>query len=241
MTAVRIAASILLLSLTLLGCSRDTPRRVAAPGPPPDAPAGTDRIEARWLEGSDLARAVSLASAHPLVRRSLVAAADPRLVFLPGSAVQALGTVPGGERMRVTILPYAVTGDSTFATYVTLIERSGRAVAIRWDWIEGRFPTSLETGFLPVDLSGRQGWARQREGYVLAAGRGREEVTERLNLRVFAKCLGQDAPPMCAAGAAIGRQIGGTDGPGGAVMGAAIGCGVGAAVAALGCAFQATK
>jgi hypothetical protein len=241
MRVVRFAASVLLLSLALAGCSREEPKRVAAPDPSAGSKEGPNGVSARWVEGADLARAIPVASAHPLVQRAFTAAADPRLYFRSRSAVQAVGTVVGGEQVRVTILPYMLDEDPTFATYITLIERTGRALAIRWDFIEGRAPTSLETGFVPVNLSGRQGWVHQQEGYLLAAGRSPQPVSERFKFPVFARCVSEHAPPMCAAGAAVGGTIGGADGPGGAVAGAAIGCGVGAATAVIGCGFEATK
>lgn len=241
MRVVRFAASILLFSLTLAGCSREEPKRVTAPDPSAGSKEGPNGVSARWVEGPDLARAIPIASAHPLVQRAFTAAADPRLYFLSRSAVQAVGTVPGGEQVRVTILPYGLREEPTFATYITLIERTGRALAIRWDFIEGRAPTPLETGFEPVNLSGRQGWVRQHEGYLLAAGRPPQLASERFNFLVFARCVEEHAPPMCAAGAAVGGTIGGAEGPGGAVAGSAIGCGVGAATAVIGCGFQAAK
>ncbi|HEY7728717.1 MAG TPA: hypothetical protein VID50_09700 [Candidatus Eisenbacteria bacterium] len=241
MRVVRSVVSVLLLALILVGCAREERKRVAAPDPTAGSKQEPRVADAHWVEGPDLARAVSLASSHPLVERAFAAAADPRLFFVPSSAVQAAGAVPGGEHVRVTILPYASREDPTFATYITLVERTGRALAIRWDFIEGRLPTPLETGFEPVDLSGRKGWVRQHEGYILATGRSPLGAPERFNFPVFARCVEQHAPPLCAAGAAVGGTIGGESGPPGAVAGGAIGCGVGAAIAVIGCGFEATK
>jgi hypothetical protein len=241
MRVIRFAAFAFLLSLVLMGCSREEPKRVAAPDPFAGSNPEPEAVEARWVEGPDLTRAISVASSHPLVERALADAAGPRLRFLARSAVQAVGTMAGGEAVRVTLLPYVTDEDPTFATYITLVQRTGRAIAIPWDWIEGRTPTSLETGFEPVDLSGRNGWVRQHEGFALAAGRSPHQAAERFKFPVFARCVEQHAPSMCAAGAAVGGSIGSADGPGGAAAGTAIGCGVGAAMAVIGCGFEAAK
>jgi hypothetical protein len=241
MRVVRLAAFVVLLSLVLLGCSREEPKRVAAPDPFAGSKPEPDALEARWVDGPDLVRAISLAASHPLVERAFTALAGSRLRFLARSAVQAVGTMPGGEAVRVTLLPYVTDEDPTFATYITLVQRTGRAIAIPWDWIEGREPTSLETGFEPVDLSGRRGWVRQHDGFALTAGPSPRRAAERFKFPVFARCVEQHAPPMCAAGATVGGSIGSADGPGGAAAGAAIGCGVGAAMAVIGCGFEAAK
>jgi len=240
MRVVRFAASVVLLSLVLLGCAREERKRVAAPDPSAGSKEDPNVLSAHWIEGADLARAVSTASSHPLAERAFRETADPRLYFVPVSAVQAVGTVVGGEWIRVTILPYTRADDHSYATFLTLIERSGRALLIRWDFIEGRLPTSLENGFEPVSLCGRKGWARQLDGYVLASGPAPGRAGERFNFIKFATCFERHGPAMCAAGAAIGGTIGAGTGAG-APAGAAIGCGAGAAVAAVGCGYEATK
>lgn len=240
MRVIRFAASVILLSLVLAGCGREERRRVAAPDPSSGPKEDPNVVEAHWVQGSDLARAVSTASAHPLAQRAFREVADPRLFFVPISAVQAVGTVVGGEWVRVTILPYARDDDPSYATFITLVERDGRTLAIRWDFIEGRLPTSLETGFEPVNLCGRQGWARQLDGYVLAAGPAPGRAGERFNFLKFATCFERHGPSMCAAGGVIGGTIGAGTGAG-APAGVAIGCGAGAAVAAVGCAYEASK
>lgn len=240
MRVVRLAASVILLSLVLLGCAREKKERVAAPDPPAGSKQDPSVLSGRWVEGPELARAVSAAASHPLAERAFRETGDPRLYFMPGLGVQAVGTIVGGGWIRVTILPYARMDDPTYATFLTLIEREGRTLVIRWDWIEGRLPTSLETGFEPVSLAGRPGWARQLEGYVLASGPAPGRAGERFQFIRFASCFERHGPGMCGAGAMIGGTIGAATGAG-AMAGAAVGCGAGAAVAAVGCGYEATK
>ena len=196
MRAVRFAASVVLLSLVLLGCAREEKKRVAAPDPSAGSKEDPNVLSARWVEGSDLAGGIATAASHPLAQRAFRETADPRLYFVPISAVQAVGTVVGGEWIRVTILPYARDDDRSFATFLTLIERGERTLLIRWDFIEGRLPTSLETGFEPVDLCGRKGWARQLDGYVLASGPAPGRAGERFNFIRFATCFERHGPGL---------------------------------------------
>ena len=227
MRSIRILVVLAAATLAAGACSREG-RRVAAPELPQDPPRV---IEAHWVEGSDLARAVSLASGSPLVARALVSVPVPGLRFERAYAIRAIGTTAGGLRCGVTVLPYAHGDDPTIATFIALMDQDAGAAVQSFDLIVGREPTSLEAGFAAVDLpGGGRGWIREHEAGAPPAARGWAPAPERRNLRLWATCFFGLAPGWCDAGARIAKEV--------APMvpwSAAVGCGVGVAAAAIAC------
>ena len=244
MKIVRLAAATILLGLLALGCAREERSRIAAPGPATATKPGTRVLEARWSEGTELARAVSMASSNPLVQRAFLESGDPRLHLEPRYAIQATGVTSEGSRVRVTLLPYAREDDPRFAMLTTLIERDGRTLAQVADLIVGREPTSLEPGFEPVATGDGIVWVRGGAEYLVddedtgaagaAAGAGGAAERRRFNKEAFLRCWGSQAPTLCAAGvqtcSAIAPQF---------PYCQALGCGAGMAVAAIYCGVRA--
>ncbi len=227
MKSIRVLVVLAATALVAGACSREG-RRVATPEIPRD-PSGV--IEAHWVGGPDLARAVSLASGSPLVARRLVSMDEPGLRFERAWAIRATGTTAGGLRCGVTLLPYAHGDDPTIATFIALMDQGAGTAVQSFDLIVGREPTSLEAGFAAVDLAGGgRGWIREHDETAPPAARAWDRSPERFNLRRWASCFFGLAPGWCDAGARIAKEV--------APMvpwATAAGCGVGVAAAAVAC------
>ncbi len=228
MKSIRVLVVLAAAALAAGACSREGNRRVAAPEAPRDPSGG---IEAHWVEGADLARAVSLASGSPLVARALISVSEPGLRFERAYAIRATGATAGGLRCGVTLLPYAHADDPTIATFIALMDRAGAPAVQAFDLIVGREPTWLEAGFATVDLpGGGRGWIRERDDATGTAAGAGNAAPERLNARRWATCFFGLAPGWCDAGARIAKEV--------APMvpwATAVGCGVGVAAAAIAC------
>lgn len=240
MRTVRIAAVAALLALSAPGCERGERGRVAGPDPPPGAGPEARIVEAHWVQGADLVRAVSAAASNPLVQRALLEAVDPRLRLEPRYAVQALGATADGARVRVTVLPYARDDDPRYASFTTLIERDGRTLAQVSELIEGREPTTLEEGFSPVESTGGIVWMREVAEYLVDAAEvpGAGAIAgvaqrRRFDRGAFTRCWASQGPALCTVGVETCRGIA-PQFP----YCQAVGCGAGMAVAAVYCAAK---
>jgi len=238
-----------LLVLLALGCARGERRRVAGPDPPGVPAQEPGVLEARWVEGADLARAISAAASNPLVQRAYLETGDPRLRLESRFAIQAVGLAADGSRVRATVLPYARDDDPRYASITALIERDGKTLAQVTDLIVGREPTSLEEGYEPVESVAGTVWMREGAEYALeaagsadgAAVRGagpaaRSAQRRRFDRGAFTRCFATQGPALCSVGVETCRGIA-PQFP----YCQAVGCGAGMAVAAAYCAFSASK
>ena len=228
MKVLRCAAFFMPLAIALAaGCSRKESSRVLSPDPAP----GPEVLEAHWVtDRAALATAIRQASANPGVVRSLREAPNPRLTRLDQYAICAEGTVNDGSHVQVTVLPHIADLDSTHAVFVTLIERDGRQVAEVSEIILGRDPTSLETGFVPMQIGDRIGWFRGDEAYAVGSGGVAKLASQRRKYDKFIQCMLSNANNGCSTGASIAAVIA-PEVP----YSRAIGCGIGVAVIAIGC------
>ncbi len=216
------------LALTAGGCSRSGERRVAAPSPPADP---LRVVEAHWVQGAALARAVSFASGSPLVARALSEASDPRLRFAPEYAILAAGATANGLRCAVTLLPYGHSDDPSYATFVALMERDAAVTAQSFDLIVGREPTALEPGFGATELAdGRRGWIREHDAAAAGPGGLPGLAPQRFSFVRWGTCFFALAPGWCDAGAKIAHEIAPS-----VPWATAAGCGAGMAAAAVAC------
>jgi hypothetical protein len=228
MKVVRLVCLALPLSLSISGCEHKQ-TRVADVEPPPRP----EVIEAHWVTGPELDRAVLEAAATPLVKQVIEENVDPRLTPMWHLAVKATGRILDGRTIGVTMLPYMVDGDPMHARFLSYIDDGMGPYAEPSDLILGREPTSLETGFVPVDLGGRIGYVRSGATYKMAASGLVQRSAERRNWIKFADCFFDAAPGYCATGSALAEEI-----APGVPRAGAIGCGAGIAVAAITCAAQ---
>ena len=228
MNVVRLVSLALPLALAASGCEQKSAKvaDIAAPRAP-------EVIEAHWVTGPDLDRAVQEAAAMPLVRRAIAENVDPRLTPMWNRAVRSEGKLLDGRRVSVTILPYMVDQDPTHARFISYIEDGMAPYAEPSDLIKGREPTSLETDYFPVDLGGVIGYVKVGAHYKLAASGAILRGDARINWTKFIKCFMDTAPGFCATGGAIADEIAPT-----VPWGRAAGCGGGLALAALSCAIQ---
>ncbi len=230
MNQVRCFAIVLPIAFAALGCAREESTRIV--DPPPES--RIEVAEAHWVTDRDaLAGAVQKAAASPLVRRALIGGPNPRLTPLHQLAVRAVGVLRDGATVGVTILPYMVDGDSSHATFISLIDGGAVQIADVGDLIAGREPTALETGFIPVNLGGRIGWVKGVTSYSAALDGTPRLSPERLKWTKFVECLLGGAAAACESGADIADTI-----APGVPRARAIGCGVGVAALAVGCAAQ---
>jgi hypothetical protein len=241
MRVVRLAVVASLLALIALGCAREERRRIAAPDPSPGSDPEPGVTEARWIEGSDLARAVSAAASSPLVQQAYLEKADSRLRFESRYAIQAAGVTSDGSRVRVTVLPYSLEEDPRYATVTALIERDGSTLAQVSELIVGREPTSLEEGYSRTESAGGPVWIRDGAEYLVdAAGApgadGASPAAERrrFDRGAFTRCFATQGPALCSAGVqtctSVAPQF---------PYCHAVGCGAGMAVAAIYCGVKA--
>lgn len=228
MKVVRLVSLALPLALVASGCEHKQTRvaDVEAPRPP-------EVLEAHWVTGPELDRAVQEAAVAPLVKRAIAENVDPRLTPMWDRAVRSEGRLLDGRVVAVTILPYMVDQDPTHARFISYIEDGMTPYAEPSDLIAGREPTSLEVGYVPVDLGGRIGYVNVGAPYKLAPGGAILRGDARINWSKFIKCFFDTAPGYCAAGAGLADGI-----APGVPAARAIGCGAGMALAAVGCALQ---
>jgi hypothetical protein len=228
MKVVRLVSLALPLVLAASGCDHKQTRvaDVEAPRPP-------EVLEAHWVQGPELDRAVQDAAATPLVKRAIAENVDPRLTPMWNRAVRSEGRLLDGRLVSVTILPYMVDQDPTHARFISYIDDGMTPYAEPSDLIAGREPTSLEAGFVPVDLGGRIGYVKVGAPYKLAPGGAILRGDARINWSKFIKCFFDTAPGYCASGAGLAEGI-----APGIPAARAIGCGAGMALAAVGCALQ---
>jgi hypothetical protein len=99
--------------------------------------------------------------------------------------------------------------------------------------IVGRAPTSLETGFVPIDLGGKVAWVKGVSAYAAGAGGKASLSPVKRKWAKFIECVLETALGGCAAGSSFADEI-----APGVPRARAIGCGIGAAVAVLGCALE---
>jgi hypothetical protein len=228
MKVVHLVSLALPLALVSAGCEH---KQATVSGL--EAPRAPEVLEAHWVTGPELTRAVSEASGKPIVKRVIAETVDPRLTPMWQLAVKAEGRLLDGRRVGVTILPYMVDQDPTHARFISYIDDSQTPYAEPSDLIVGREPTSLETGYAPVDLGGRIGYVKCGAPYKLAASGAILRGSERLNWSKFIQCFFDTAPSYCASGSGLADAIAPN-----VPYAKAIGCGVGTALAALGCAVQ---
>jgi len=228
MKLFRYAAFAMPLAIALsAGCSRKESSRVVNPEPTP----GPEVQEAHWVtDRAALSTAIRQAAANPGVVQALREAPNPRLLRVDRYAIRAEGTVNDGSHVQITVLPHIADLDSTHAVFVTLIERDGRQVAEVSELILGRDPTSLETGFVPMQVGDRVGWFRGDEAYLVGSGGVAKLAAQRRVYDKFIQCLLNNANNGCSTGASIGAIIA-PEVP----YSRAIGCGIGVAVVAIGC------
>lgn len=232
----RIAVLVFLLPLALLAgaCAREETQRVAAPERPEET---TLAREASWVaDREQVARAASVAAAHPLIRRAIDEAGSDRLAYRPEFALRAVGRSARDHAVAVTILPYTTAGDETHATFVSLIESEGEASVSRAEMLWGRDPRPDEAGFEPFYLNGIRGWIREADLLTMAAPGSPLLSPERVNWKKFMTCFNELGPSLCSQGAAIASQV-----APGVPYREAIGCAAGTAIAAISCASQASS
>jgi hypothetical protein len=235
MRVFRIAAFAALLAVVALGCAREERGRVAGPDPPGVPSAEPKVIEAQWIEGTDLARAVSAAASNPLVQRAFLGTGDPRLRLESRYAIQAVGTTADGARVRVTVLPYSREDDPRYASITALIERDGRTLAQVTDLITGREPTSLEEGYELVESVAGTVWIRESAEYLVDAA-ARSAERRRFDRGAFTRCFATQGPALCSVGVETCRGVA-PQFP----YCQAVGCGAGMAAAAVYCGYTAFK
>jgi hypothetical protein len=126
-----------------------------------------------------------------------------------------------------------VDQDPTHARFISYIDDGMTPYAEPSDLIKGREPTSLETGYTPVDLGGVIGYVNVGVHYKLAPSGAILRSDARLKWSKFIKCFMDTAPGYCATGRAIAEEIAPT-----VPWAGAAGCGVGLALASLGCGIQ---
>jgi len=228
MKLLRYAAFVMPLAIAVsAGCSRKESSRVLSPEPAP----ASEVEEAHWVtDRTALSAAIGEASANPGVVRAMREAPNPRLTRVDRYAIRAEGTVNDGTHVQITVLPHIADFDSTHAVFVTLIERDGRQVAEVSELILGRDPTSLETGFVPMQVGDRIGWFRGDEAYLVGSGGVAKLASQRRVYDKFIQCLLDNANNGCSTGASIGAVIA-PEVP----YSRAIGCGIGVAIVAIGC------
>ena len=238
MKSLAVVLAILPLALAVGACTRDPAHRVVAPE---SASSATIR-DGSWVADRDqVARAASIAAAHPLVREALDASGAARLAYAPAYSLRATGRTVRDRSIALTILPYVTGGDPTHATFISLLENDGESAVSRAEIIWGRDPRSDEAGFAPFYLQGYRGWIREDDLRVATAAAGAVAdgaalSPERLNKEKFLTCFQNLGPQLCSQGISISNQIAPT-----VPYHEAIGCGVGTAVAALSCAALATS
>jgi hypothetical protein len=237
MKSVAVIIAILPLALLAGACTRDGahgPRGaggVVAPEPP--SPFGVR--EASWVvDRGEVARAASVAAAHPLVRRALEEGGGARLALVPGYALRGSGRTDGDRAIAVTILPFVTDGDSTHATFISLLESEAEAAVSHAEIIWGRDPRPDETGYEAFDAGGARGWIREDELRIVGMSRGGLLAPERLNWQKFLTCFSTMGPQLCSQGTSVANQVAPS-----VPYHEAIGCAVGTAVAAVGCAAAA--
>ena len=228
MKVVRLVSLALPLAIAASGCEHKSARvaDVEAPRPP-------EVLEAHWVTGPELDRAVQEAATMPLVKRAISENVDPRLTPMWDRAVRSEGRLLDGRRVSVTILPYMVDQDPTHARFISYIDDGQTPYAEPSDLIKGREPTALEAGYVPVDLGGVIGYVNVGAHYKLAPSGAILRGDARINWSKFIKCFMDNATGYCATGRAIADEIAPT-----VPWAGAAGCGVGLALAALGCAVM---
>jgi len=229
MKFVRCFAIVLPIAFAVFGCDRRASTRVVEP-PPPPPPSKFEVVEAHW---DDTPGAIDAAARSPLLRRALVQSPHPRLTEMRRLAVRDVGRLSDGSTIEATILPYMVDQDSTHAVFVSILERGDVRVAEYAELILGREPTSLETGFTPIQIGNAIAWTKTGSSFSANGSGTITEVLRALNWTKFFDCAVVAAPAGCAAGAGIAGEI-----APGVPQARAIGCGVGAAVGIATCAAQ---
>lgn len=233
MRKIVVALAILPLAFLIGACSKQGERRIVAPEP--ESPAQGLVADAAWVADRDeVARAASIAAAHPLVGSVLAEHAGDRLAYRPEFALRGQGRMVSGRNVSVTILPYVTGGDETHATFVSLLESGDDAGVSHAEVIWGRDPRPDETGYEAFLFGGVRGWIREDDLRVVTLGRVGSLSPERFNLQKFLTCFNESAGAMCAAGSSLATQIA----PGMPSAGA-VGCAAGTAAAAIGCAIVA--
>ncbi len=228
MKFVRCFAIVLPIAFAVFGCDRGAPTRLVEP--PPPAPSKLEVVEAHWDDG---AASIDAAAQSPLVRSTLQQSPHPRLTEMRRLAVRSVGTLTDGSTVQATILPYMVDQDRTHAVFVSLLKRGDAQVAEYSELILGREPTSLESGFEPVQIGNAIAWTKSGTSFLAGADGSIAEVPRARQWMKFVDCAITSAPAGCAAGAQIADQI-----APGVPSAQRIGCGVGAAIAIAGCAAQ---
>lgn len=229
MKSIAVVVAVLPLVLLLGACERQEVNRVAAP----ESTEGQAFVqEASWIsDRAQVAQAASTAAAHPLVRRALDASGVGRLSFTPEYAIRAVGRTILNRTVAVITLPYVTAGDSTHATFISLLESGGEAAVSRAEMLWGRDPRPDELGFEAFYIGGVRGWIREDELRMASVERDGSLSPERLNRQKFMTCFSVLGPQLCSQGAAIANQVAPS-----VPYREAIGCGAGAAVAAVSCA-----
>jgi hypothetical protein len=229
MNRIAVAVIVLPLALFLGACAREEGNRVAAP----EKAAGQELVrEASWISDRDqVAAAAATAAAHPLVRRVLADAGAGRLAYTPQYAIRAVGRTIGDRAVAVITLPYVTAGDSTHATFISLLESDGEAAVSRAEMIWGRDPRPDEIGFEPFYAGGGRGWIREDDLRTAATVPDGSLAPERVNKQKFLTCFSTLGPQLCSQGAALSNQVAPS-----LPYHEAIGCAAGTAVAAVSCA-----
>ena len=117
MKVVRLVSLVLPLALAASGCDHKQTRVADV-----EAPRQPEVLEAHWVKGPELVRAVQDAAATPLVKRAIAENVDPRLTPMWNRAVRSEGRLLDGRLVSVTILPYMVDQDPTHARFISYID-----------------------------------------------------------------------------------------------------------------------
>lgn len=232
MNTVKSCLAVLLpIALAAGGCAGRKEGRVVAPPRATDPPA----VEtARWVQDRDaLGSAIAQASSSPLVQRALTEVPGGAPPLVREGVARAEGKLADGSSASVTILPYAMAGDPTRATFVSYLQRGNDVLAERSELITGRNPYDNEEGFEPVVFGSQVLWVKVDAAYALAPDGSALRSPERIDIAKFMKCFTAMAPAFADAGASIATAI--------APMwpaSAAVGGAIGTAVAAISCALM---
>lgn len=233
MRKIVVALAVLPLAFLIGACTKQGEKRIVAPEP--ESPAQGLVAEAAWVSDRDeVARAASIAAAHPLVGAVLAEHSGDRLAYRPEFALRGRGRMVSGRTVIVTILPYVTGGDETHATFVSLLESGDDVGVSHAEVIWGRDPRPDETGYEAFLFGGVRGWIREDDLRAATLNRDGSLSPERFNFQKFMTCFNETAGSMCAAGSTLASQIA----PGVPSAGA-IGCAAGTVAAAAICAMGA--
>jgi hypothetical protein len=183
-----LVATALALAAIGSGCSREIGRQATAPlRPGPDPSMIRD---AHWITSAEELRGLTArAGKSPLMARAVeLEATDPDLELHASGVVGATASTTGGDRIRITMIPYQSRSDPDHARYFVLNEWNGQARAETFDLLRRR-PRAGEEGFLPVNGAAHGLWIRPGSTYAQAASRSGHLAPERFNWAKFGVCF----------------------------------------------------